>query len=209
MIRHRMHAAGRSWRRRAIAMATVLAAAAGLSGASVTPAHASGAAVILYNYFIAKCVDLPGYGTPKMNDPVSQYDCNFDAQADNQAWYRVQVGDSSRGPLYYFETYKGGWCLDPPGYGADAPGTHLDVYPCNYGNPSADNQEWLMQPTYAAGAYEIINYKSGLCLDVSGWYPFSDMANNLPLTLYPCYDPSWDNGGYDDHLWQTYFASNQ
>lgn len=208
MIRKRMHAGGRSWRRRAIAMATALAAVAGISGVLVTPANASGAAIILYNHFTAKCADLPGYGTPKMNDPVTQYNCNFDAIGDNQAWYQTQVGDSSRGPLYYFSTYKGGWCLDPPGFGADPAGTHLGVYPCNYGNPSADNQEWLVQPIYA-DAEEIINYKSGLCLDVTGWLPNSDMANDLPLTIYPCYNSSWNGNGYDDHLWTPYIASDQ
>ena len=208
MVRKKLYASARSWRRRAIVMVTALLSVTGLLGVSGAPANASGAAVIFYNHFIGKCADLPGYGTPKMNDPVTQYNCNFDANGDNQAFYQVQVGDSSRGPLYYFETYKGGWCLDPPGYGAPPVGAHLDVYPCNYGNPSADNQEWLVQPIYA-GVDEIINYKSGLCLDVSGWYPHSDMSNDLPLTVYPCYDPSWDGGGYDDHLWTLYIANNQ
>jgi hypothetical protein len=35
------------------------------------------------------------------------------------------------------------------------------------------------------------------------------MSNDLPLTVYPCYDPSWDGGGYDDHLWTLYIANNQ
>ena len=121
----------------------------------------------------------------------------------------MQVGSDSHGPLYYFQTYKGGWCLDPPGYGADPAGSHLDVYPCQYGNPGADNQEWRIQGVYADG-YEIINAQSGLCLDVSGWLSnSSDTANNLPLTLYPCYNSSWDGNGYDDHIWSFYIANDQ
>lgn len=193
--------------RRSIAAAVSVLGLAGLVGLSPTPAQAN-VAVNIHNYFTAKCVDLPGYGTPKINDPVSQYDCNYSVIGDNQSFYRVQVGDDSGGPIYYFQTYKGGWCLDAPGYGADPAGTHLEVYPCQYGNPSADNQGWHVQPVYS-GAYEIINVKSGLCLDVSGWNPASDQADDLPLTLYPCYNPSWGGNGYDDHLWSFAQSTGQ
>ncbi|MFE2107822.1 hypothetical protein ACFXAF_18440 [Kitasatospora sp. NPDC059463] len=33
----------------------------------------------------------------------------------------------------------------------------------------------------------------------------SDRANDLPLTVYTCYDSSWRGGvydGYDDHVWR-------
>jgi hypothetical protein len=69
----------RSWRWRAAALVTSVLGLAGLAGVAPVPARASGSAVIIYNYFEGKCVDLPGNGTPKINDPVIQYDCNFDA----------------------------------------------------------------------------------------------------------------------------------
>ena len=111
---------GRRWRRRAIAMAASLLSFGTLLGISGAPANAlAPGPVILYNFTTGKCADLPGYGTPKMNDPVTQYNCNFSAVGDNQAWDMVQVGNNGY-RLYYFQTDKGGWCLDPPGYGAMA-----------------------------------------------------------------------------------------
>ena len=199
----------RPWRRRAAVMITVLAGVAGLLGAPGGPAKAGVTAWVFDNYYTGKCMDLPGYGTPHMNEPVTQYNCNFSAIGDNQAWYFNQVGtDGSGNPLYLLQTYKGGWCLDPPGYGADPAGTHLQVYPCTYGNPSADNQEFYFRTVYADGAFEIINAKSGLCLDVSGWLSNgTDQANDLPLTLYTCQNSSWAGNGYDDHLWQKFPAT--
>jgi hypothetical protein len=45
------------------------------------------------------------------------------------------------------------------------------------------------------------NHKDGRCLDVPGWTSDgSDAAPNLPLTVYPCYNISWAQGGYDDHV---------
>jgi hypothetical protein len=62
-------------------------------------------------------------------------------------------------------------------------------------------------PANGGTGYEVINYKDGLCLDVSGWAGLpgkvsADTANNLPLTVYPCYNSAWGNNGYDDHLWE-------
>lgn len=31
--------------------------------------------------------------------------------------------------------------------------------------------------------------------------PRGDVGNDLPLTLYYCYDPDWYHFGWDDHLW--------
>jgi hypothetical protein len=50
--------------------------------------------------------------------------------------------------------------------------------------------------------YQVVNNASGLCLDVANRAADgSDLADGLPLTIYNCYDPSWADGGYDDHLW--------
>ena len=98
-----------------------------------------------------------------------------------------------------------GKCYDLANYGGVAPGTLVEVYPCN-SVPRLDNQEWFAvyrgvwsdTPTYT-----IQNYASnGLCLDVSGWASAgSDTAPGKVLTVYPCYDAAWGNFGWDDHLW--------
>lgn len=189
---------------------TVLAAVALPLALSSVPAHAADTAdpIVFQNEWEGKCADLPYYGSPAVDAPVTQYNCNF-TTSDNQIWYFQQTRTVGSTQLYRFQLYKGGQCLDLPNYGAEPAGTHLEVYPCA-SNPANDNQEWYLR--YVSNAenggtgYEVINYKDGLCLDVSGLAgqpgeASSDTANNLPLTVYPCYNASWGNNGYDDHVW--------
>ena len=187
-------------------LATLAAAAIPLA-LSITPAHAADGpySVVIQNEWNGKCADLPNYGAPAVDAPVTQYNCNT-TTSDNQIWSMQETREVNGFLLYRFQLSKGGQCLDLPGYGADAAGTHVEVHPCA-SNPAADNQEWYV--TYIDGAaeyggsgFEVINYQDGYCLDVSGWAKnLSDVANNLPLTVYPCYDSTWGNNGYDDHLW--------
>jgi Ricin-type beta-trefoil lectin domain-like len=189
---------------------TILAAVAIPLALSVVPAHAADTdePVVFQNEWEGKCADLPYYGAPAVDAPVTQYTCNF-TTSDNQIWYMQPTRTVNGNQLYQFQLMKGGQCLDLPNYGAEPLGTHVEVYPCA-SNPAADNQEWYLN--YVSNAenggtgYEIINYKDGLCLDVSGWAGLpgkvsGDNDNNLPLTVYPCYNSAWGNNGYDDHVW--------
>lgn len=112
-----------------------------------------------------------------------------------------------------FRNDKSGLCLDLPDYGAEPAGTHVSVYTCA-ANPGADNQQWYVNDVFdGTGTFLgdlIQNYASlGQCLDVSGWASdYSDTADGLPLTIYPCYNSSWGDGGYDDHLWQRERATD-
>ena len=190
----------------------ILAAAAVPLALSVTPAHAADTSdpVVLQNEWNGKCADLPAFGAPAVDAPVNQYTCN-NTPGDNQIWYVQQTRVVNGFQLFRFQMYKGGQCLDLPGYGADPAGTHLEVYPCA-SNPAADNQEWYLSYVTNTGdgstGDEIINYQDGMCLDVSGWASnFTDTADNLPLTVYPCYDSTWGNNGYDDHVWELVAAN--
>lgn len=167
----------------------------GAADAPFATPNASGTPVLIRNSWTGQCADLPNYGAPSLNAPVNQYTCN-DTTADNQLWYLVPTRTAGGYQLFEFVNAKGGLCLDLPNYGSDPIGTHVSVYTCN-SNPANDNQEW-----YSPDGLQLINYKDGLCLDVSGWASDgSDQALNLPLTVYPCYNSAWANGGFDDHLW--------
>jgi hypothetical protein len=189
----------------------ILAAAAIPLALSITPAHAADTLDPIYfqNQWNDKCADLPNYGAPAVDAPVTQYTCNT-TTSDNQIWYMQPTRVVNGFQLYRFQSYKGGQCMDLPNYGSDSAGTHVEVHACA-SNPAADNQEWYLSyvsnaalggQSYLGSGYEVINYQDGFCLDVSGWAGnFSDGANNLPLTVYPCYDSTWGNNGYDDHVW--------
>lgn len=198
-------------RRKAAALLSALSFTCTL--ALATPAHATTVPLALWNVWTGKCMDVPGYDAPAYNGPVNQHDCNY-TSSDNQLWYdlptRTVTINGSSTQLYEFENAKG-TCLDLPNYGAEPAGTHLQTFPCaGAADGASDNQEWyfgLWGYTSIGGTttpvYIIQNYKSnGLCLDVQGWASNNtDLANDLPLTIYPCYDSSWANNGYDDHLW--------
>ncbi|QUQ64836.1 RICIN domain-containing protein [Kutzneria sp. CA-103260] len=133
-------------------------------------------------------------------DRRNQYYCN-DTSADNQLWYLHPTRAVGSTQLYEFVNAKGGLCLDLPNYGSDPAGTHLSVYYCN-SSPKDDNQEWELVDLTGNGDYLVVNFRDNLCLDVSGWASDnSDQALDVPLTVYPCYNGSWANGGYDDHVW--------
>ncbi|MFE2175046.1 RICIN domain-containing protein [Kitasatospora sp. NPDC059462] len=160
--------------------------------------------IALYNVTTAKCVDLPGYLWNPLDTPVSQYSCQT-GRWDNQMWRLERTRTVDGRPLYQFANDKSGYCLDLPDYGAAPLGARVSVYTCN-ANPEYDNQEWYLVDVVGNGGYEVVNYKNGLCLDVAGWAgDLSDRANDLPLTVYTCYDSSWRGGvydGYDDHVWR-------
>ena len=149
-----------------------------------------------------KCADLPGYGAPPLGAPVTQYTCN-NTSADNQLWYAVPTRVVDGHQLYELQNAKGGLCLDLPGYGSEPAETPVSVYTCN-SIPDNDNQEWDLRPVNAAGnRFLVVNYKDGLCLDVSGWASDgTDLANDTMLTVYGCYDNAWADNGYDDHIWE-------
>lgn len=134
---------------------------------------------------------------------MTQYNCNL-GSGDNQMWDFQPTRVMNGTQLFEFVNDKSGLCMDLPNYGSDPAGTHVYTYYCN-SNPAADNQEFYLNDVSGNGDYEVVNYSDGLCLDVSGWASNgSDLANNLPLTVYPCYNSSWANGGYDDHLWELH-----
>jgi hypothetical protein len=171
----------------------------GIPGGRATAAPGDINGINLGNWWTELCADLPGYGWDPPNTPVNQYTCNG-TSGDNQLWNVVDTRQASGHSLFELLNVASGQCLDPPDYGSNPAGTHLYIYYCN-SNPANDNQEWFSD-TAPPNGLEIVNYKSGLCLDVSGWASNrSDEALNLPLTLYPCYNPSWANSGWDDHIW--------
>lgn len=192
----------------------ILAMAAVPLALSITPAHAADTSdpIVFSNQGTGKCADLPSYGAPAVDAPVTQYTCNTTG-SDNQIFYMQPTRQVNGIQLYRFQMNKGGQCLDLPNYGSDLAGTHVEVHPCA-SNPAADNQEWYLTyvsnaelggQSYQGSGYMVINYQDGFCLDVSGWAKnLSDLANNLRLTVYPCYDPAWGNNGYDDHVWDLY-----
>lgn len=150
---------------------------------------------VLRNQVTNKCADLPNYGSVGLNTPVTQYKCYWGINGDNQVWDFIPVG----GGAYIIKNYKSGLCLDLPNYGYNPPGTHVSVYTCA-ANPDFDNQEWTFEDVGAG--WEIHSVASrGLCLDVANWADGSDLANGLPLTIYHCFEPDWNNMGYDDHVW--------
>ncbi|MEV7394620.1 MULTISPECIES: RICIN domain-containing protein [unclassified Streptomyces] len=175
-----------------------------LAGASSAHAATYVGIYALYNDTTGKCADLPNYGPNPLNTPVTQYNCTL-GTADNQMWDLEYTRTDNGVRLYQFVNDKSGYCLDLPNYGSDPAGTKLYTYTCN-SNPASDNQEWYFNDVTGNGDYEIVNDKDGLCLDVSGLAgDGTDLANNLPLTVYPCYNSSWTGGyisGYDDHLWK-------
>ncbi|WP_030907990.1 RICIN domain-containing protein, partial [Streptomyces sp. NRRL F-5126] len=122
---------------------------------------------------------------------VRQYDCKVPTD-ETQVW-GVETVFKGQGPgnadLVQIRNLKSGNCLDVPGNGADAHGTHLDLYPCT--KTMDDNQLWyLHKGKDTDNLYWIRNYKSnGLCLDVSGFKSSGDdKAPGTVLTLYPCSD---------------------
>jgi hypothetical protein len=196
------------------ALALGLFAAAPQAGAAtpkttvrpVTTALAAGSSYAIVNMWTGKCVDLPNYGSVGINTPVTQYDCNTSMSGDNQTYQFVYTRTVGSTPLYELRNDKSGLCLDLPNYGSNPAGTHVATYYCA-ANPAGDNQEFSLTNVYDSSSNYLgtllQNYASGgLCLDVSNWASNgSDAANNLPLTIYPCYDSSWANYGFDDHLW--------
>ncbi|MCC9308327.1 RICIN domain-containing protein [Kitasatospora sp. RB6PN24] len=176
--------------------------------AGTVSAHAAGTSThvtfagqfALYNDTTGKCADLPNYGSNPVNTPVTQYNCTL-GPGDNQMWDWEATRSVNGVQLYELVNDKSGLCMDLPNYGSVPAGTRVSTYTCNYSYPYNDNQEFYRIWVNSTET-EVVNLASGLCLDVSGWASDgSDMANNLPLTMYPCYNASWANGGYDDHLW--------
>ena len=215
----------------AVALALVTATLAGAATASAaTPGSAAGASFVslaatsgstaIHNNFTGQCMDVPGYGVVGANAPVSQYYCNTSESGDNQDWHLVPTRVVGGVQLFEIVNDKSGLCLDLPGYGSDAAGTHLYVYGCN-STPANDNQEWsvwsasvgaqpvgtMLENFKASGSKSVNPISGGECLDVTGWANTndetgsSDWAGNLPLTVYGCYNSAWGNYGYDDHLW--------
>ena len=198
----------------AVTSSPATAKSATLTAQAVTLAQSSGSQVF-ENNVTGLCMDLPNYGAVGPNTAVSQYYCNTSESGDNQDWHLVPTRSVNGTQLYEIVNDKSNLCLDLPNYGSDAAGTHLYVYYCN-SNPANDNQEWSVWTISSGGqavgtAFEnfkssgsaIVNpFNGGECLDVSGWASDgSDFAENLPLTIYGCYNGSWGNGGWDDHLW--------
>ena len=109
---------------------TILAAVAIPLALSVVPAHAADTdlTVVFQNEWEGKCADLPYYGAPAVDAPVTQYTCNF-TTSDNQIWYMHPTRTVNGNQLYEFQLMKGGQCLDLPNYGAEPLGTHVEVYP--------------------------------------------------------------------------------
>lgn len=170
---------------------------------TASPAHAAaGSNSVILNYETGMCVDVPNYGAPSANAPVTQYTCNT-TSADNQLWYFHPLGTTGPDRWGQIRNAKGNYCLDLPGYGSVPEGTHVYVYPCN-SNPNADNQIWWLVP-YSNGWDYIVSDRDSLCLNVSAWAngssSGSDWGNDKALTVYHCHQNGWANYGTDDHLW--------
>lgn len=193
--------------------------AGAVSASDLRPADTS-PSFALGNTWTGLCMDLPNYGSVGVNTPLSQYGCNTSESGDNQDWHTVTTHSVDGRELFQFVNDKSNLCLDLPNYGSEPPGTQLYTYYCNTSN---DNQEWYADDAFYNGIYigtVFLNFKSsgsaivdprvgGQCLDVSGWASDgSDLAPNLPLTIYNCFDPSWANYGFDDHLWEKLGATS-
>jgi hypothetical protein len=180
----------------AIVPISIPANAGAATGDAIAPDYSL---AVLFNTWTGKCADLPGYDVSSLNAPVTQYTCDS-TSADNQLWHTTPTRSVNGIQLYEFVNAKGGLRLDLPDYGSDPARTHLYVYYCN-AVPANDNQEWYLQSVPGSVGYLVRSYKDGLCLDASGHASDgSDLANGLPLTAYSCFNSSWANGGYDDHI---------
>ncbi|MFI6597253.1 RICIN domain-containing protein [Nonomuraea sp. NPDC050536] len=185
---------------------------------SAVSAHAASSTIstvgfAFYNEATGRCADLPNYGSNPINTPVTQYsvipgNCTV-GSGDNQTWDLRHTRDVNDLPLWEFVNLASDLCMDVPNFGDNPAGTRVSIFKCAQDHPELDNQEFYLTRVTQFG-YLIVNWKSHLCLDVSGWASDgSDRANNLPLTLYNCAvppsDPHYYGGsvpGYDDHLWQ-------
>ena len=195
-----------SARHRLVAGIATAGIAAVLAATTAAPASAAPHALLigpvnLVNQWTGKCADLPGFGAAAPGTQVTQYNCDF-TDNDNQQYKIVPTRTAGSLSLVEFQNIKSNnQCLDLPGYDSVPSGTLVSIFPCA-ADPARDNQEWYLNDVTGRGDYEIVNYKGGLCLDVSGWASDgSDMGNGTPLDVYPCYNPGWGNNGFDDHLW--------
>ena len=180
------------------------------SAPAAGPAPSSGPPVqfAIFNNWTNQCADLPNYGAPTLNDPLEQYPCAY-GSSDNQMWYLQQQGTAPDGePLYWIRNALGSnLCLDLPGYGADPAGTRAYTFTCTT-PASEDNQLWELPyvNSVSSGGLGVLvrNYKSNLCLDVSGWaYNNTDQSKDAQVGVFTCSGTGsmWANHGFDDHLW--------
>ncbi|MEV4116678.1 RICIN domain-containing protein [Nonomuraea sp. NPDC049695] len=179
----------------------VLGTLLALSIISTPASYAAGSPIAMINRSTGKCADLPNLGANPAGTPVTQFSCNS-SDGDNQLWIPRPTRVVNGVQLYEFLNVKSSLCLDLPGFGYTPSATRLSIYYCA-STPADDNQEWYLRDVVEPHVDQlVINYKNGLCLDVAGWASTgSDRADNLPLTVFTCYDPSWANDGYDDHRW--------
>jgi hypothetical protein len=178
-------------------VALVFAAAAAAVFAPANPAHAVTMWIQIGNNWTHQCIQVNGAA-------VSQQGCV--TGASGQLFEVAPTRFEGIWQLYELRVYQNpSECLDLPNYAADPAGSVVGVYTCN-SKPGLDNQEWYSSQVSSDSngpTYEIQNYASqGLCLDVAGWASNgSDQNSGQKLTIYPCHNSSWANGGWDDHLW--------
>ena len=186
-------------RTRLLILLTVVIAA--LTGSAV-PASADGASVQtlftetpywFQNNATGLCMDSPSTGAPGANAPVTQYHCRW-GDIDNQVW-KIRATRVVNGVgLYQIYNNKGGYCLDVPARGAQPAGALVSTNFCTW-PPQDDNQEWHFDGDASINHFLVINYKSGLCLDVSG--AGGSGGPDARLTLYYC-------SIIDDHVWHIW-----
>jgi len=160
----------------------------------------------ILNNWTNQCVDPPNYAAPALAGGLEQHQCAY-GSSDNQMWYLQQQGTAPDGePLYWIRNALGSnLCLDLPDYGSVSAGTHVATFTCT--TPvSDDNQLWELPLVNSSGSgglgVLIRNYKSSLCLDVSGWASDnSDKTSDARLNVFTCSGSGWANHGFDDHLW--------
>ena len=156
---------------------------------------AVGTAYRLHNVVTNKCLGF-------RRGSVVQVDCG---RADQAARIRLQRTRKVAGvQLYWLRDVAGTHdCLDLPGGGADPENTAVLEYPC--ATPvTADNQEWQLKflgvSTGSHKEYELVNFASGNCLDVTGTAATqADLADGLALTIFRCIQGG--GSGTDDHIW--------
>ncbi|WP_345617756.1 RICIN domain-containing protein [Streptomyces ziwulingensis] len=140
--------------------------------------------VVLENQEYGYCMDLPGQGKGRSGASVfDEHNC-ITSSKDNQLW-TLTVALKGRGhggsDLYVIRNAKDGLCLDLPGEGPAAGGTHVVEYNCRA--TGADNQLWWFEKG-SKGTYRIRNHISGnKCLDVER---SSAKGENANLMVYVC-----------------------
>jgi hypothetical protein len=154
-------------------------------------------AYLIANYGLPRCVDIPGFGSGRVDGPVNQWTCN--SPGDNQKFFFQQRGVDDQGrPLYWIRNATDGLCLDLPAFGPVPPATKVTQYHCR----DDDNQYWRMDAQFSRHQsvwyYWLREAKTDMCLDIPG---VADAPLDVQLEVFPC-------RSFDDHEWELVRTSS-